>query len=71
MIWAEVYFISGGKEENLDFEMGPGASADGSCAAELNGEMFVFGGNENNKQVLYSYSKLFQWKILTPVIIWN
>ena len=39
--------------------MGPGASADGSCAAELNGEMFVFGGNENNKQVLYSYNKLF------------
>ena len=39
--------------------MGPNASADGSCAAQLNGEMFVFGGNQNNKQVAYSYNDLF------------
>ena len=38
--------------------MGPNTSADGSCAAQLNGEMLVFGGSENNKQV-YSYNKLF------------
>ena len=38
--------------------MGPNTSANGSCAAQLNGEMFVFGGSANNKQV-YSYNKLF------------
>ena len=40
--------------------MGPNTSADGSCAAQLNGEMFVFGGTETNKQVPYSYNKLFR-----------
>ena len=45
--------ISGGKEENFDFTMGPNTSAYISCSAKLNGEMFVFGGRGSsyNKQV--------------------
>ena len=31
--------------------MGPNTSAAGSCAARLNGEMFVFGGYREEKQV--------------------
>ena len=46
-------FILGAKDENLDFEMGPNTSSYHSCAAKLNGEMFIFGGNGagQNKQV--------------------
>ena len=52
----------GGKDENLDFEMGPNTSVYYSCAAKLNGEMFVFGGtgSDYNKQVPYFYCNLFQ-----------
>ena len=45
--------ISGGKEENFDFTMGPNTSAYYSCSAKLNGEMYVFGGDDGyNKQVM-------------------
>ena len=44
--------ILGGKEENFDFTMGPNTSAYYSCSAKLNGEMYVFGGDDGyNKQV--------------------
>ena len=44
----------GGSNENLDFEMGPNTSAYLSCAANLNGEMFVFGGDGSyEKQVMH------------------
>ena len=39
--------ISGGINENFDFTMGPNTSAEVSCSAKLNGEMFVFGGNSD------------------------
>ena len=46
--------FQGGKNENLDFKMGPNTSADHSCSANLNGEMFVFGGDGvHTKQVQY------------------
>ena len=46
--------IKGGSNENLDFEMGPNTSAYLSCAANLNGEMFVFGGDGSyEKQVMH------------------
>ena len=38
---------SGGKDENLNFKMGPNTSASGSCSALLNGEMVVFGGHDD------------------------
>ena len=45
--------ISGGKEENFDFTMGPNTSAYQSCSAQLNGEMYVFGGDDGYyKQVV-------------------
>ena len=50
--------FSGGKDENLDFTMGPNTSAYYSCSAKLNGEMFVFGGYGANTQVkrIHMYS---------------
>ena len=36
----------GGEDTNLDFTFGPGTSADKSCAAILNGEFYVFGGED-------------------------
>ena len=35
--------------------MGPDTSAYGSCSAKLNGELFVFGGNDSSqaKQVIF------------------
>ena len=43
--------------------MGPKTSVNLSCAAKLNGEMFVFGGSGSyyNKQVTYSYNKSVQF----------
>ena len=41
--------ISGGKDENLDFTMGPNTSVFYSCSAKLNGEMFVFGGEGSSQ----------------------
>ena len=45
--------ISGGIDENLNFTMGPLTDVAGSCAAQLNDEMFVFGGITGNWQVKY------------------
>ena len=48
--------ISGGKEENFDFTIGPNTSAYYSCSAKLDGEMYVFGGDDGyNKQVNYLF----------------
>ena len=37
-------YTLGGQNENLDFEMGPKTKAHASCSAQMNGQMFVFGG---------------------------
>ena len=37
----------GGEEPNLEFTMGPGTSVYHSCSATLNGEFYVFGGEES------------------------
>ena len=41
--------FQGGKDENLDFKMGPNTSSYESCSSTLNGEMFVFGGSGVHK----------------------
>ena len=41
--------FQGGKDANLDFKMGPNTSALYSCSANLNGEMFIFGGKNDHK----------------------
>ena len=41
--------FQGGKNENLDFKMGPNTSSYESCSSTLNGEMFVFGGSGVHK----------------------
>ena len=53
------YNISGVKDENLDFTMGPNTSAYYSCSAKLNGAMFVFGGSgsSQNTQVKSIHTK--------------
>ena len=45
---------SGGVDENLDFTMGPETTAQFSCSAKLNGELFIFGGGgSEDKQVIF------------------
>ena len=45
---------SGGVDENLDFTMGPDTTVQFSCSAELNGELFIFGGGgSEDKQVIF------------------
>ena len=53
LIFIEMF--KGGVDEDLDFAMGPNTSAYLSCAARLNGELFVFGGSgsSNEKQVTF------------------
>ena len=45
--------IQGGEDTNLDFTMGPNTGIKSSCAATLNGEMLMFGGDTHaiEKQV--------------------
>ena len=50
-----------GKEDtSLSFTLGPNSRVYRSCAATLNGEMYVFGGAgvEFNKQVFYTQAKI-------------
>ena len=43
--------LGGGVTENFDFEMDDDTQVQFSCSANLNGETFVFGGNNIKKQV--------------------
>ena len=52
----------GGEDKNFDFETGPNTNAKYSCAAKLNDEMFVFGGQESySKQVTLDLKLKFSY----------
>ena len=40
--------------------MGPDTSASVSCSASLNGELFVFGGHPDTKQVIFTIRKMIK-----------
>ena len=43
--------FEGGVSENFEFQLGDDTDAFRSCSAILNGELYVFGGNNKKKQV--------------------
>ena len=47
----KVSYILGGTNENFEFIMNEDTQVYSSCSAELNGEMLIFGGSIETKQV--------------------